>query len=320
LHSFYANQLARVGIFLFLVVFLSGAGLYSAVKLLRLRLYSGPGLNTRERRVLKGLAAALGLALPCLPYGLWVEPAWLEVTHEEVSTPKLLPGEHLRIALISDLHVAGKSRALAQAVSAINAAHPDLVVFTGDALNAQDGLPVFRDALSQMRAKEGRFAVRGNHDVWYWKSTDLFGGGVAQELTGAPVLLRGSRVALCGAPFGATERVAACLAHAPASALRVVAYHTPDFVEDAAASHADIYLAGHTHGGQVRLPGYGAVITMSKFDKKYEAGRYDVAGGDLYRTLLYVNRGIGEERWLPRFRFLCRPEVTVIDVIGEEKN
>jgi predicted MPP superfamily phosphohydrolase len=314
LHPLYANQLARVAVFVLLVVFLAGAGLYSAAKLLRLRLRPGRSVSTPERRVLQAMAAIPAIGLLCIAYGLWIETEWLEVTHQEVRTPKLLPGEHLRIALISDLHVAGRHRALSEMIATINEAQPDLVLFTGDALNAQDGLPVFRDALESMHAREGRFAVRGNHDVWYWRNTDLFGGGVAQELTGTPVMLRGDRVALCGAPFGATERVTACLEQAPTRALRIVAYHTPDFVEDAAALHADVYLAGHTHGGQVRLPVYGAVVTMSKFDKKYEAGRYEVD-----QTVLYVSRGIGEERWFPRFRFLCRPEMTVIDVLGEEK-
>lgn len=83
----------------------------------------------------------------------------------------------------------------------------------------------------------------------------------------------------------------------------------PDLVED--LTGADLYLAGHTHGGQVRVPGYGALVTFSRFDKKYEMGRYDVNG-----TALYVHRGVGFEPGLPKVRFLCRPEIAVFDLVG----
>lgn len=93
----------------------------------------------------------------------------------------------------------------------------------------------------------------------------------------------------------------------------LTAYHTPDPVE-ALPPGVDLYLAGHTHGGQVRLPFYGALITMSRFDKRYEMGRYEVNG-----TTLYVNRGIGSEGdGLGRARLLARPEITVIDLMGSQ--
>ena len=74
--------------------------------------------------------------------------------------------------------------------------------------------------------------------------------------------------------------------------------------------NVDLYLCGHTHGGQIAMPFYGALITMSKFGKKYEAGMYTV--GD---TILYVNRGIGMDGGpAPRVRFLARPEITVFEI------
>ena len=66
-----------------------------------------------------------------------------------------------------------------------------------------------------------------------------------------------------------------------------------------------------THGGQVALPFYGAMLTMSRYDKKYEAGRYEVG-----KTTLYVNRGIGFEPHFARVRFASRPELTIIDIVG----
>jgi predicted MPP superfamily phosphohydrolase len=75
----------------------------------------------------------------------------------------------------------------------------------------------------------------------------------------------------------------------------------------------DLYLAGHTHGGQLRLPVYGAMFTATTVGKRYEMGRYDVDG-----LTLYVSRGIGMEgKGAPRARFLCPPEIVCIDVIGQ---
>jgi hypothetical protein len=81
-------------------------------------------------------------------------------------------------------------------------------------------------------------------------------------------------------------------------------------VESLEGLNVDLYLSGHTHGGQIALPLYGAIITLSKFGKKYESGMYTV--GD---TILYVNRGIGfEPRPAPPIRFCARPEITVFDI------
>jgi predicted MPP superfamily phosphohydrolase len=115
---------------------------------------------------------------------------------------------------------------------------------------------------------------------------------------------------LCGAPYDEPERIAECLRANP-EGFRLVAYHTPDLVEELAPLEPDLYLAGHTHGGQVRMPFYGALLTMSRFDKKYEMGLHTVGG-----TSLFVSRGIGFEPRMPRIRFLCRPEIAVIDVVG----
>ena len=93
----------------------------------------------------------------------------------------------------------------------------------------------------------------------------------------------------------------------PMTDFSVLLYHSPDRMPEAVAEGADLYCAGHTHGGQVALPLYGAMLTLSKFGKRYEAGLYHED-----RTWLYVNRGIGMAGgFLPRVRFWCRPELTI---------
>ena len=81
---------------------------------------------------------------------------------------------------------------------------------------------------------------------------------------------------------------------------------------EAAGHEIDLYLCGHTHGGQVRLPIIGAVLTSSQLGKRYEMGLYQ--GG---RTHMYVSRGIGLEGLsAPRVRFLAPPEITLVTVQG----
>ncbi len=268
--------------------------------------------SARERR----LAALCFLLLPlegaAFLWGLLVEPRWPEITFTEVDTPRLPRGERLRVVHLTDFHAEGSSPVLEGLPERVNALKPDLLVFTGDTLNSAEGLPVVKDLLARIEAPLGRFAAQGNQDVAYRAETDLF-GGVAVELTGEPQAVGDGRAVLCGAPYpngGVLER---CL-RASEGRLRIVAYHTPDLVEDLAPLGPDLYLAGHTHGGQVRVPLYGAVVTMSELGKRYEMGRYTVGS-----TALYVNRGVGMEGGLaPRVRFLCRPEIAVIDLVGSK--
>jgi hypothetical protein len=85
----------------------------------------------------------------------------------------------------------------------------------------------------------------------------------------------------------------------------------PDLLPEAAALGIDLVLSGHTHGGQWRLPGFGALLTNSRYGKRYEAGHYVQAG-----THLYVSRGLGMEGFgTPRARFFCPPEVVALTLL-----
>jgi predicted MPP superfamily phosphohydrolase len=98
-------------------------------------------------------------------------------------------------------------------------------------------------------------------------------------------------------------------------ATTIFLHHVPDAVDELRARDAgqrvDLFLCGHTHGGQVCLPFWGAVITLAKYHKQYERGLYEVEG-----VPMYVNRGVGSGGGaLPPVRFLSRPEVAVIDLV-----
>ena len=93
----------------------------------------------------------------------------------------------------------------------------------------------------------------------------------------------------------------------PTHKFTLLLYHSPDLMPEAAELGVDLYLCGHTHGGQVRLPLFGALITSSDFRKRYEMGRYKEGG-----TTLYVSRGLGMEGLgAPRARFLAPPEIVL---------
>jgi hypothetical protein len=275
------------------------------------RRWRGLPLARLDRTVL-GLA---GLGLVCFAEGTWVEPRWPEVTHTAIATPHLPEGAHVRIVHLSDLHCEASPRLEGRLPALVAAERPDLITFTGDAANSEDGWPTFRKLMAALARVAPTYAVKGNWDLDA-PSDRLFGGTGAVELVGRPVqvAVRGAPVVLNGVPFSFGAEPNQAFLRMPHRGLRVFLYHTPDEIA-LAPGYADLYLAGHTHGGQVRLPLYGAVITMSQFGKRYEAGLYQEGG-----TALYVSRGIGMEGHFPaKVRFWCRPEIAVLDVVGVKR-
>lgn len=304
-------QTTRVVLFLIGVLIVVALAGYSALLRIEARGSKRPVQKSWLARISFTL---LGLGVACFLYALFIEADWVEVTRITVETDKWPAGKVLKVGHLSDLHVDRESRALSRVTEIMRDEKVDLIVFTGDAINRKESAPLFRSIFGGLPARLGRVAVRGNHDVFRWGKVDLFGGGVAIELmTDAPVLLENDSLAICGAPFRALDGVEGCLESAPPGALVMFVYHSPDLVESLEPA-PDLYLTGHTHGGQVAMPGYGALVTMSNFDKEYEAGRYQVG-----KTTMYVSRGIGFEPHMPRVRFLARPEVTIIEIVGTRK-
>jgi predicted MPP superfamily phosphohydrolase len=278
---------------------------------------------SRAALVAERLSLALAAAgLLCFAYGYFVEPYWPEVTHVRVESPKLRGAQRpVRVVHISDLHCDPEPRLEGRLPAIIAAERPDLIVFTGDAINSPAGLPVLRELLPRLAAIAPTFAVRGNWDTWYWGREEMFGGtGVVELKKGAArVDVAGTTVWVAGAAFGSLyepqggERggIESSLRDVPPGAFTLFLYHTPDEIPEVAETgRVDLYCAGHTHGGQVALPFYGALVTLSKFGKKYESGLHREGP-----TWLYVTRGVGMEGGsAPRVRFFARPEVTVIEL------
>ena len=295
-------------------LFLAAVG---AVYLLEVRLILRHALGKARRKegtagllrpaaiVLHALAVA---GILCLAYGYLIEPYRVEVNRVPIGSRKVR-ATRIRIVQISDLHCNRKAGNEERLVEIVNALRPDVIVFTGDAANRPQAVGRFRDAMRRLDAPLGKFAVRGNFDLRL--GPELFDGTGFRELEGetAAIEKEGYTFYLTGLTC-ARDDCAGLLSRVPKDSYSVFLYHYPDLVEEAARAGADLYLCGHTHGGQVALPFYGALVTLSRFGKKYERGLYTVGG-----TLLYVNRGIGmEPAPAPRVRFLSRPEITAFDI------
>ena len=267
------------------------------------------------------LGAALGGALlGTLAYAREVEPAEVEV----VPVPLVLPSldacfDGYRIAHISDLHADGwmtPGRVL-KLVSLVNAEEPDLVVFTGDLATHSRLRSLIRHVpglvapLRRLRASDGTFAVLGNHDhetnpqvvrrtLAAAGMTELYNTVFTLRRHGAMLHLCGVDSALKGVP-----RIDPVLKSLPEEGAAVLLAHEPDFADESAVTgRFDLQLSGHSHGGQARLPLLGPQPYLPKLGRRYTSGLYRVGG-----MFLYTNRGLGNH---PRFRFNCRPEITVI--------
>jgi len=204
---------------------------------------------------------------------------------------------------------------------------PDVIVVTGDYLNISYTYDAtaqrhVRELLTQLKAPGGVFAITGSPPV---DSPEL----VDQLLDGLNVnwlrdeiftlIWRGCRIQIggveCSFDIEADERkLLALMDGRSADLFTLLLYHTPDVMPAAVRAGVDLYLAGHTHGGQLRIPYFGALVTASIHGKRYEMGGYKEG-----KTTLYVTRGVGMEGYgAPRARFLCPPEIVLFTLMGED--
>jgi len=266
------------------------------------------------RRAVLAVAAA---GVLCMAYGYFIEPRWVEVTRVRVVSARLRGASRpVRIVQVSDFHCEAYAGLAEDVPEIVAGLEPDVIVFTGDSLNDREGLGRFRRCMTRLAGIAPTLAVRGNWDVGAHGGPDFFGSTGVVELSGQAVKITaaGADVWFAGAPVDDPPKLAAALATAPDGACKVLLYHYPDpILEVAARGDVDLQLSGHTHGGQVALPFYGALVTVSRHGKRFERGLYKVGS-----TQLYVNRGIGMEGGpAPRVRFFARPEITLIELAGE---
>jgi len=260
-------------------------------------------------------------------YALWIEPHVVGITRETLRSPKLAPGAPLRVVHLGDLHVERITHRERRLVDLVAAERPDLIVCSGDLLNYsyahdREAWSACRWVFERLSAPLGTFVVSGSHPADHDQALGaIVTGTPARWLRDERVMLehRGQSLDVIGLtcthrPFLERPRLEALLPPAR-ERFTLLLYHTPDLAPEAAELGIDWMLCGHTHGGQVRLPWFGALVTSSLYGKAFEMGRYQLAG-----LTLYVTRGIGlEGSAAPRARFLCPPEVIVWEVDGRAR-
>lgn len=276
-----------------------------------------------RRRFIQGAlaAAALGLGAD----GVIFEPNDPKIVRLDISVPRLPKVfDGLNIVQISDFHYGDLCRIpIGKAVDIVKRINPDLVVLTGDFVTvppwshflrdkkkaAKDAEPCAR-LLSEMNPPMGTFAVLGNHDVDSDRSwiTEII------ESHGIPVLRNRSlaiekdcaRFWLCGVDdvlMGKPD-LDLSLRSVPRDEAVILLAHEPDFADHAARFPIDLQLSGHSHGGQVWIPGIGAPW-LPPLGREYPRGLRKI--GSMW---LYTNIGLGTIR-LP-VRLNCPPEITIV--------
>jgi predicted MPP superfamily phosphohydrolase len=291
------------------------------------------GLRTVLRTT--GSLAIVGAAT--LAYSIAAEPKLFAL--RRIDLPVLNAGAWpIRLLHVSDLHIVPGQARKTSWVSALADLRPDLVINTGDTLSHQRAVPATVAAFGELLDVPGAF-VFGNNDFYaplpksphrYFLPAEppvLKGAPLPwqdlraaqaergwQDLTNATatITVRGQRIALAGVddPYTRRDRYEKIAGPADrAAVVRIGVAHAPEprVLDSFAADGYDLVLAGHTHGGQVRLPGVGALVTNCGIDRSRARGLSRWGS----HTMLIVSAGLGTSPYM-RMRFCCRPEATLI--------
>lgn len=267
------------------------------------------------KHILRVLLMLVVLAAILAGYIFWIEPNWIDVARHDLTVPSL-PAEFegYTIVQISDIHIDKREAGayLRNAFKRINREKPDLIVITGDFVSSSSS-PYFDDLdglLSTLSARDGVLAVLGNHDCWVGAGMvrDILDQAGVKDLTNdifwarrgdALLPIAGLDDGFSGFPDleGVAEQI-------PEALSAVVLIHEPDWADTIAPTgHFFLQLSGHSHGGQIVLPGMRPFI-LPWLAQKYYSGFNQV--GDMQ---VYTNRGLGANHF--HMRFNCRPEIAV---------
>ena len=291
------------------------------------------------------IPALLGIAafgVVCVLYGALIERNWFALRTHRV--PCLPPGSpRVTILHVSDLHFRRGQRRKAAFLARCGDVKPDVVVCTGDFLDAHAGLDVAVDAVHALKPSSAALYVLGAHD--YYASTPsnpfryFMGPSNRRPPKGQPLpwrdlveklaqegwrLLRNEAAQVSMDGLGSVDVVGLDDPHLHREDLSVASprtnegfrlgiVHSPDAAGALVSLGYDLVLSGHTHGGQVRVPGIGALVTNTKnIDRRMARGLHRLDG-----AWLHVSAGLGTSGYTP-FRFACRPEVCVLELVGRD--
>ncbi len=247
---------------------------------------------------------------------------WVDITLPRL--PQAFDG--LRVAVLADLHAGarkGGPEGVREVIRAANHLRPDLVLLPGDVFHSSDHVGQYMPLLAELRPRVGVFACLGNHehnvtlltrylgarpglDVAVWRR--LYAEVAVDLLVNEARRLgdRQSRIWLVGVDdsYSGRASLGTALVRVPEREFSLVITHSPDLAEDPAIGEVDLVVCGHTHGGQVRLPGVGALYTAARRPAERSGGLVRIG-----ETRMYISRGVGEGIWL---RINCPRELTLL--------
>lgn len=267
----------------------------------------------RQRCPLLALACVV-LAASIVVVGIdafFIEPRWLAVHRVGIRSPRL---EHaVRVIIVADIQTDNPGPYERRVLRRVHSEEPDLILLAGDYVQQADQ-GRYREAaqeLSRMMEEEGldaplgAYAVRGNVD-WPGQWERIFSGLPVTAVDQSDTVDLGP-LTLTALSLRASSDTEVSVSRV--EGFHIVMGHVPNFAKGDV--EADLLIAGHTHGGQVQLPIVGPVMTLSDVPRTWASGVTEIAPG---KTLI-VSRGIGMERgYAPRLRFLCRPQLVIVDL------
>jgi predicted MPP superfamily phosphohydrolase len=259
-------------------------------------------------------AAALSPA-GVFTYGAVIGKEHYEIVERSVTLPRLSPRlKGLRIVQLTDIHVGNfmKQAKLEWYVRAVNDLHPDIVALTGDFIGSSPHfIPACAAALEKLVARHGVFGCLGNHDYWVGAQRVV----EALEAAGVHVLrneaqtlsLQGAQLNIAGVddPWRGKPDFDQAMSMTNPNAPTIMLCHQPDLFPAVVQRGIDLTLAGHYHGGQVKLQFLGRALSPAHLLSEFVEGLY-VRG----ESLLYVSRGIGITG--PPVRLNASPEITLL--------
>ncbi len=274
--------------------------------------------SVRNTALASLLLPMAGYYMTCVePFRLRVERASVPVTPErEFKGP-------LRVGVLSDIQIRYVGDYEHRVIDTLMAEKPDLILMPGDVFQGSDAdlereCPALRALLARLRAPAGVFLVPGDTDQPPGRIAKIVEGTRIKPLENATVLDAGRGLMIGGIELDyrstAARGVVARLGDPGDRSLHILVAHRPDVIFDLKpSSRIDLVVAGHTHGGQVVVPGFGPLITLSDVPREVAAGGLHTMDGNR----IYVSRGAGcEQGQSPRLRLFCPPEVSILEVGG----
>ncbi len=258
----------------------------------------------------------------------FLESGWLEVTHKNVALSKDGRAEHISILHLSDFHLGSEVplRLIESAIELGLAKNPDLILLTGDYVTKElSQMSAYQAALKRLSGKAPTFACMGNHDGGAWASRNFNGPKNPDELmkllqqcdiqvlhdTSTRIEIRKRAIRLVGISdiWAGTPNIAAAFTNSDSwnNESIVLLSHNPDSKELLVNCPWQLMLSGHTHGGQLRVPMFGATPFAPVRDHRYVSGLNRFG-----EKFIHTTRGVGN---LFGMRFNCRPEVSLLSLI-----